>query len=55
MEPVKQICDDCVNRFSCIFDAHVIRTSCDLYKSDSETVQTIIDVLSSYLKNKIEQ
>jgi len=54
MESVKQICDDCVKRFSCPFDAHVIRTSCGLYESDSETVKYMIFALTEYLKSKEE-
>jgi len=55
MEPVREICDDCVKRFSCPFDAHVIRTSCGLYESDSDAVQYMIDCLSEYLKSKDDQ
>lgn len=52
MEPVKQICDDCINRFSCMFDCNTVRTSCGLYRSDSEVVQLVINCLSEYLKCK---
>ena len=52
MDLVKQICDDCINRFSCVFDGNTVRTSCGLYKSDSEAVQLVIARLSEYLKCK---
>lgn len=52
MEPVKELCNDCLNRFSCIFDSGTVIKNCELYKSDSEAVQYIIDRLSEYLKNK---
>lgn len=46
------VCYDCINRFSCIYESSVNRTSCNLYKSDSEVIQYLIDLLSKYLENK---
>lgn len=49
------ICDDCVNRFSCPFNAYIQRSSCDLYESDTKMVKEIIRGLENYIKSKTLQ
>ena len=49
------ICDDCVNRFSCPFNAYIQRSSCGLYESDTEMVKEIIRGLENYIKSKTLQ
>ena len=46
------ICDDCVKRFFCLFNASIPKKTCELYESDTELVKTIICRLNCYLENK---
>ena len=46
------ICNDCVKRFSCVFDAYTERETCGLYESDTSAIQFMIDCMTRYLDTK---
>lgn len=46
------ICDDCANRFTCVFDGKVERTECGLYLSEINPIEAFMELLKNYVTEK---